>query len=227
VVGIAGLYVAYQVALREAGVLLGTALAESAPLFVVPLARLLLGERLSPARLLGCALTLAGVACCFGGAAGPVGLRALGAGLLASLAYAVCYVGSALVSKGRAPARVLAAAMPAAALALLPGVRFGGHSPAAWGCIALLALACTYGAYLAKTEALARSGAAVVSALGTLEPLLASALAVVVLREPLSRGFAAGLVLELLGLVLVAWPAAGAGYPNGQSRRKPWASTTG
>lgn len=207
--GLAALYCTYQVALREAGVLLGTALAESAPLLVVPLARLLLGERLSRGRLLGCGLALAGLLCVCGEAlGGPLGLRPLLAGLLASAVYALFYVGSALASAGRAPARVLAAAMPAAALVLLPGARLAPRSAAACASMGLLALACTYGSYLAKTEALARIGAARVAALGTLEPVLASLLAVLVLHEVAGPAFVVGLALELLGLLLLAWPAA-------------------
>ena len=205
--GIAALYVTYQLALQDAGVLLGTALAESAPIWVIPIARIALRERISTRRLAGCCLTVAGLLVFFSDAlASGAGLRALLAGLLASITYAAYYVGSAAAAAGRPAARVLSVATFAAAMVLSPFARTGSASPAGWACVVVLAVACTYGSYLTKTEALARIGAARVAALGTLEPVLASALALVVLHERVTAALAAGLFIELAGLVLVALP---------------------
>ena len=61
-------------------------------------------------------------------------------------------------------------------------------------------------AYLTKTAALARIGAARVAALGTLEPVLATLLALAVLHERVTVALAAGLFVEMAGLALVAFP---------------------
>ena len=204
---IAALYVTYQLALREAGVLLGTALAEAAPIWVVPIARLVLRERLSVKRLAGCGLTVAGLLVFFGDALQRgVGLRALLAGLLASVTYAAYYVASAAAAAGRPASRVLGVSMFAAALVLAPFARTARASPSGWACVALVAVVCTYGAYLTKTAALARIGAARVAALGTLEPVLATLLALAVLHERVTVALAAGLFVEMAGLALVAFP---------------------
>lgn len=50
------------------------------------------------------------------------------------------------------------------------------------------------------------AGAARTAALGTLEPVLAALLALLLLHEPVSRSILAGLALELAGLILVASP---------------------
>ena len=69
-----------------------------------------------------------------------IGLRALLAGLLASVTYAAYYVASGAVAAGRSAARVLAVAMFAAALVLAPFARTARASPAGWACLALLAV---------------------------------------------------------------------------------------
>lgn len=182
------------------------------PIFTVLVAGALLpDERMTPARLLGVALGLAGVAVMVG----PDALTGLGDDLFAQLAcvgaalsYAFAGVwGRRFRRLGVPPLTVAAGQVSASALLLVP---FALALEAPWtlpmpGVATLLALAglavlSTALAYILYFEILARAGATNVLLVTLLVPITAVLLGTLVLGERLEWVHAAGMALIALGL---------------------------
>lgn len=184
---------------------LGTAIAEAAPALVVPLARGVLGEPMTVRRVAGSLVTVGGVWLA-SGAPSPIELPwpALLPSALAALAYASFYVASARLGPASGSPRALGLATATSAVVLLPSARMPAHPSVTLGALLLLALVCTYGAYLAKGAAIARLGATRVAALCAVEPALAALAGVLVLGEHVPSTFVPGLAVEAAGVVLLA-----------------------
>ena len=103
-----------------------------------------------------------------------------------------------------APVAVLAVALPVGAVALAPLVPFHAKPPAAWGLLAAMAFASTYLAYLAYATGLRGLPATRASVIATLEPVIASALAAIVLGERLAPFAYVGAALVVSAAVALA-----------------------
>jgi len=205
VVGVSVFYGAYQLAVREGGAALAAVLLYTAPAWVALLARGVLGERLTPRRLLAVALTLGGVALVATAGGGPlrVGTAAVGWGLLSGLSYALYYLfGRRYFARHPAPV-VFTVALPVGALGLLPFVRFQETTtPAAWAAIVFVAVVPTYGAYLLYAAGLRRVDATRAATLATVEPVVAAVAAYAAFGERLAPLAYLGGAVVLAGVLL-------------------------
>lgn len=183
----------------------------TAPLFVALVARWAFGERLT-FRVTGALLFgLAGTILMIGvdGLAGLVNPRWWSGNMLA-LAAAICYGGYILIGKRLTgelpPIRIVAVAFTLGAVFLLPFLRFPAPSWEAWGMILYLGLVPTGVAYMFYITGLARTTATGASIASLLEPLTATFLAVVLLKERLGAWEWTGAFLLFLSLLLLASP---------------------
>ena len=138
------------------------------------------------------------------------GLIACGA---AAASYGVSYVYQARFIANRGVPPIVLAAVQLSAAAVLLGLTlpFGGTqpltlSPVVLAAIGVLGVLGTGVAYVINFELIARGGAVAASTVTYLVPVVAVALGVAVLGEPLAWTLPAGLVLVLAGTALVTRP---------------------
>jgi drug/metabolite transporter (DMT)-like permease len=184
----------------------------TAPLWVAALARMLLGERLARAQVVGLALGVVGVALAVGGRAGAGTL----AGDLLALGSAWCFAGAAIVVKrvqARVPSWTLSFwQMAVGAIALLvlaeaSGQRWpSGLDAADWAWFLWLAIPASSGSFGLWFLALTWGGAARTSAFLFLAPLFTILLSVPVLGDRPGPGQLAGGACVAVALYLVNRP---------------------
>jgi len=207
--------VAYQFAIAGAGVAGAATLLYTAPLLVAFLGHLLLGERLTRARVALALLVLVGVFFTVRGGEGVDALfgsrqEGLVAGVTGGLLAAVAYAGTTLLARWAVPrygsSRVLfleLAGGTAILAVLLPGL---GQAPAppdtagGWIYVGLLALGAVLGANYLFFAALKRIEAAPAAVAATVEPVIATVLALVFFGQTLSASGWTGLALVLVGV---------------------------
>lgn len=198
---VGGFFAAYQVAVRHGGASLASVLLYTAPAFVAVLAVPVLGERPRARDAIAVAVSIAGVAVVsLAGGGAHVDAAAIGFGLASGFGYALYYLFGKRMFARHAPVAVLAVALPVGAVALAPLVPFDPKPPAAWALLGVMAFASTYLAYLAYATGLRGLPATRASVIATLEPVIASALAAIVLGERLAP-------LAYLGAALVVGAA--------------------
>jgi len=212
VVGIAGLFGTYMVAVAAGGAALASVLLYTAPAWVALLSWLFLGEPMGGFKVAAVVATVAGVAgVSFGaGLGGGAGLsaKAVFFGLLSGMTYALYYVfGKYYLGRYKTPTLFLYA-LPVGALVLFPFVRF--TRPTVPGFLSCLALAVfsTYGAYSVYYAGLKRLEATRAAVVATLEPVVAAVLAYVLFGEcfGLSGYIGAGLIIG--SVLLTIWDGA-------------------
>jgi drug/metabolite transporter (DMT)-like permease len=208
-VGVVLFFSALTYAIAAGGVSLAFILLYTAPVFVVLLAWLLLGESVTLRKLLLTAVTLAGVVLVAQAGSGGVRVSAaaLTWGLLAGLSYSSYYIFGKRLLARYAPVTIYAFIMPLGALGLLPFVRFVPKTPVVWLLLLLLAFVSTYLAYLLYYTGLKHAQASRAVLVATLEPVVALLLAAVVIGERLGAAGMTGSVLVLAGALLSALPA--------------------
>jgi drug/metabolite transporter, DME family len=206
-----GLYqICFFAGVQRAGVAVGTLAAiGSGPVLTGLLARLLLGERPLRAWYAATSLCLAGLALLVvgGGASGRADAVGVLLALLAGLSYAAYTVlAKQQLNAGHAPSAVMAAAFGLGGLLSVPILL---TQPLGWvttgdgAVLALyLGLVTTTLAYLLFVQGLAVLPAGPVTTLMLAEPLVATALGIVVLDERLSALGGLGAVLVLVGLLV-------------------------
>jgi DME family drug/metabolite transporter len=204
IAGVSVLYGTYQLAIQAGGASLASVLLYTAPAFVAVLSWRFLGEHLDARSWLCVATTIAGVALISaGGVAGiRVSAAAIGFGLASAVTYALYYLVGKLTFGRISPAAVFAVAMPVGAVGLLHFVSFAPKDAMAWLLLLALGFFSTYLAYLLYGIALRRLPATRASVLASIEPVVAAALAALILGERLSA-------LAYLGAAMVASAAVG------------------
>lgn len=216
---VAGFEIAYQFAIAGVGVAGAAALLYTAPVIVAIAARLVLGEALTPLRLLLAMGVMLGAALTISGGSGVVSLFAsqqegMVLGIAGGLIAAVSYAGTILIGRVAVPRygaeRVLFMEIVGATIilaVLLPAI---GETPvppsgaAAWLYMGLLAAGTVLAANLLFFGALRRIEAAPVSVAATIEPVAGALLALALLGQNLT-------VVGWLGLLMVVASVA-AGY---------------
>lgn len=217
----------YQVAFFEAvartGVGVGAVVAiGSGPVLAGLLERLLDGAWPGRAWALATALATAGVSVLTLASAGDTSLSAAGIALaLASGAGYATYtvVGKRLLGLGHGPVAVMGASFGTGAILLLPVLVLSGsawlRTPDGLLLAAYLGVVPTALAYVLFARGLQRLAAAEVTTIVLAEPLTAAALGALLLGERVGPAGAAGAVLVLAGLAVLARPRrrpAGRGY---------------
>ena len=232
-VGVTLFYAALVLAIDAGGISLAFVLLYTAPAFVALLAWPLLGEPLTPRKLLLVGLALTGVVLVAragdaGAAAGlaggvTIGAAALAWGLASGASYASYYLFGKWVLDRYAPVTVFAWVLPIGALGLLPLVRFAPDKPpTVWAWLIVLSLVSTYLAYLVYYTGLRRTEVSRAVLVATVEPVAAAALAAALFGERLGWwGWA--------GATLVVTAAAGAALlrPPARPRPRPQAPARG
>ena len=238
-VGVVGSLVFHLLGLRTTTATDAAIYSLTTPLFVLVLARLWFGERLSRARALGVAAAFLGAALlATGGAIGLGGGDIQGALFL--LSSSLIWSGYTLLSKEvlarRSPLLVLAAANLGAMVAIWPiagllGVwaelpRVLTWSPAAWAVMAYLVILMSMISQWLYVRSLRDLRTSQVSALLYTQPLFTALLAAAALGElPTPVTVAAGLLI-LTGVWLVNRPMTAGRQPAGAAAAKPSAAAT-
>ena len=215
-VSVALFYWVYIVAVDLTSVATAAVLLYTAPAWVTILAWRLYGEPLGRRQL--AALGLAFIGCVLVARAyDPAQLRVNWVGLLAGLGagftYAMYSILGVPVLRRYAPTTVVMWAVLFGALTLTPFVLLGGLgglAPVAapsplWLWLVGMAAGPTVGALLLYTSGLKRVPAGVASITATLEPVVATLVAVFVLNESLAPWQIVGGALILAGILLLAW----------------------
>lgn len=180
-------------------------------------------ERMTPLKLAGVGIGVAGVAAMVGGAA----VRELGSGVagqLAILGAALCYAvagvfGRRFARMGMAPIQVAAGQTSGSSVILLPLALASGGWPHAgagpWAAVLGLALRCTAFAYILYFRLLATSGAVNLLLVTLLVPVSAILLGLAFLCETLEPRHLLGMGAIATGLACID------GRPVGWLRRSP------
>lgn len=178
------------------------------PAFVVVLAVLTVGERVTRLTVAALALALAGVALISG--ADPAGADPVGVAVVvgAALAYALYVTAARVVLTSVDPLVLTAHVLPAAAGAFLVyGIATGGltvpRGSTEWGILVGIAVVSTAIPVLAFFAGLERIGASRASIVSTVEPAVTVFLGAALLAEPVSVVTVVGGALILAGVVLL------------------------
>lgn len=207
---VAGFEVAYQFAIAGVGVAGAAALLYTAPVLVAIAARLVLGEALTPLRLLLALGVMVGATLTVRGGTGVDALFAsreqgMFLGVIGGLTAAVSYAGTTLLGRWAVPRygplKVLWFEVAGGTILLGALLPLFGRAPVApsgtgaWVYVALLAAATVIGANVLFFGALRRVEAAPVSVAATIEPVAGAVLALVLLGQSLSGTGWLGLTL--------------------------------
>ncbi len=209
--------VAYQYAIAGVGVAGAATLLYTAPLLVAVLAFLILGERLTPLRVVLALVVLIGVYLTVQGGEGVGSLfesreAGLAAGVAGGLLAALAYAGTTLLARWAVPrygaTRVLLLELAGGTLLLAVLLPAAGRPPtppttvSAWVYVGLLALGAVLGANYLFFSALKRIEAAPTAVAATIEPVVATALALVLFGQTLSGAGWSGLALVVAGVAV-------------------------
>jgi DME family drug/metabolite transporter len=208
---------AYQYAIAGAGVAGAAALLYTAPVLVALLAKPLLGERITPARLLLAVLVMVGAALTVKGGsnAGAEGVsKGVAAGVVGGGLAALSYAGTTLLARWAVPrygvVKVLFLEIVGGIVVLGIVLPLSGHTPQApatpdaWIYVAVLAAATVLAANFLFFNATRRIEAAPTAVAATIEPVMAAILAFILFRQHLAP-------YGVLGLLMVVGGVAG-GY---------------
>ena len=212
-VGVALFYASYHWAVEAGGAALAAALLYTAPAQVATFGALFFAAPLTRRKGTAALLAVVGAAAVTlgGGGAGALSAGSLwagaGWGVAASVCYAFYYLLGERFFREESPAAVYAWAFPFGALCL--GLAGGvpsdlGLSLAGWGAVLLVALASTFGAYLAHGEALRRLDPTRVSIVTVLELVVAGGVAYLWWGERLGLlGWSGAVVILVAALLAV------------------------
>jgi len=208
--------VAYQFAISGTGVAGASALLYTAPVLVALLARPLLGERLTPLRMVLAVLVMGGAALAVlgGSREGVTIATTLRAGVLGGGLAAISYAGTTLLARYAVPRygpmRVLFLEILGGIVVLGIGLPLAGktpplpRSPDVWLTTALLAAGTVIAANVLFFNAAKRIDAAPTAVAATIEPVVGALLALAIFGQQLT-------LLGWVGLLLVVGGVAG-GY---------------
>jgi DME family drug/metabolite transporter len=205
--------VAYQFAIAGAGVAGAAALLYTAPVIVALLARALLNEALTPARVLLALLVMVGVALTVTGgsnAGAEAARHGIGAGIAGGLLSALSYAFTTLLARFAVPrygaVRVLFLEALGGVLVLAIVLTLTGHAPtpppsgAAWRGLAGLTAGSVLAANMFFFAAVKRIEAAPAAVAATIEPVVATLLALALFGQHLTALGVVGLVLVVGGV---------------------------
>lgn len=204
--------------LRQLSAGMGAILAATNPLLLALVAPRLLGERLTPARLVGLVLGFGGVLFVMGARLGAGGTRDTAAGMALQLAGVLFLIAATVVYKRRPPTEhplvVNAVQLGAAGLALVPLALLAEdplharvNGPLVWSFLYLV-FVISIGASLLWFWLLARGEASVASAYYFLTPIFGLGLAALLLGEPVGPRDLLGLAAIAVGIALIGRPVA-------------------
>lgn len=198
-------FLSYQLAVARVGASLASVLLYTAPAWVIVLARVFLGEKISPLKLIALALTLVGVyLISFSGKDVQVKINYLGIffGLLSGFTYALYYILGKKILTHYNSFTIFTYILPLGCLPLFFFLPSTLPSNQALFTLFCLGFATTYLAYLSYYQGLKYLEASKASMVATIEPVVASLLAFFFWGEVLSFTGYMGAVLILVAVVL-------------------------
>jgi DME family drug/metabolite transporter len=205
--GVSLFYASYLLAIEQGGAALAAVLLYTAPLWVAILARIFLGEKLTPLKILCVLLGLGGVAAVALGQgndqAADVSVGALGWGLLSGFLYGVYYIFGKRFLRSYATPTLFLYALPVGMLGLMPFIRVEFPGPRALLAVIFLAVISTFAAYSLNYAGLKRLESSRAATVATIEPVIAGAAAWVWWGETFTIWGYLGSGLILLGVVLL------------------------
>lgn len=202
----------YFLAVQHGSVTLATIMLYTAPVFVAVVSRLLFKELLPPYKILLIGLAVGGVALISLSENSHLTLAApaIAWGLVSGVTYALYYIFGKYILPTYQAVTVMALALPAGAVGLLPFFSFGARPWPAWLAVIGLASISTYIAYQLYYAGLRHVEASRAVIVASIEPVVASLLAGVFYGEQLSPG-------GYLGAVLVVGSAVASSLGGGKA----------
>lgn len=188
-IGIGVFFIAFQMAVQKGGVALASVLLYTAPFWVMVLARFLFNEYFTWLKSCALIIALTGVVLLSmsgGGLPHKVDVAGVSVGLLAGALYSLQFVFSKQYLKKMSAITIYMYCMPIGALAVFPFVPFTEKSPSDWIALVSLGAICTYMAYMMYCLGLKRLSAGKMAVFCSLEPFLATLLAVFIWSEMFS-----------------------------------------
>ncbi len=208
-VGVTLFYSSLSVAIDAGGISLAVVLLYTAPVFVIILARIFLGESLTAAKTMAVALVVAGVALiAFGGDSTGISISAvsIGWGLCAGLSYALLSVGGKHLLTRYHPVTIYAYMIPVGALGLVPIVELSLPSATTFLWLIPLGILSTYASSLLYYTGLRRAQASRAVLVASTEPVIAAVLAAIFFGERFGALGALGAAMVVLAsLIGVFW----------------------
>jgi DME family drug/metabolite transporter len=218
--GVSLFYASYLLAIEQGGAALAAVLLYTAPLWVAILARIFLGEKLTPLKILCVFLGMGGVAAVALGSGQTAGVPvgALGWGLLSGFLYGVYYIFGKRFLRSYATPTLFLYALPVGMLGLAPFIRIEFPPAGALLAVLFLALISTFAAYSLNYAGLKRLESSRAATIATIEPVIAGAAAWVWWGETFSVWGYLGSGLILLGVLLLVTSSSGDGTILRRSR---------
>ncbi|MFC1832736.1 DMT family transporter [Thermodesulfobacteriota bacterium] len=212
VFGIFLFYVSYQYAVKSGGAALAVVLLYTAPAWVVVCSFFIFRERLSGYKILAVVLVIAGVYMISrsgGGKAADdvssLGLLALVSGLVAGLCYSLYYTVGKYFSGRYSSANLFLYVLPVGIVCMLPLVEFAPKNVVAWSSLIAVSTVSTYLANYCYYQGVKYLEAGRASIVATLEPVVATAAAYVILGESLSLlGYLGAAVIITAVIITIA-----------------------
>lgn len=205
-VGVTVFFVALPAAVDTGGVSLAWILLYTAPAFVVVLAPLVLGERVTRTLVVLAAATVAGVVLVAtgGGTGVHVSAASIAWGLVSGASYASYYLVGKRLLERLDPVLLGALVLPIGALGLLPALLTGDGPRTArqWLLVLGLGVVATYLPYLAYYAGVRRVAASRAVVVATVEPVAAVVLAAAVYDERLGVTAAVGAAVILVAATI-------------------------
>jgi len=203
--GVSLFYASYLLAIEQGGAALAAVLLYTAPLWVAILARIFLGEKLTPLKILCVFLGMGGVAAVALGSGQTAGVSAgaLGWGLLSGFLYGVYYIFGKRFLRSYATPTLFLYALPVGMLGLAPFIRIEFPPAGALLAVLFLALISTFAAYSLNYAGLKRLESSRAATVATIEPVIAGAAAWVWWGETFTVWGYLGSGLILLGVLLL------------------------
>ena len=210
--GIFLFYVSYQYAVKSGGAALAVVLLYTAPAWVVVCSFFIFRERLSGYKILAVVLVIAGVYMISrsgGGKAADdvssLGLLALVSGLVAGLCYSLYYTVGKYFSGRYSSANLFLYVLPVGIVCMLPLVEFAPKNVVAWSSLIAVSTVSTYLANYCYYQGVKYLEAGRASIVATLEPVVATAAAYVILGESLSLlGYLGAAVIITAVIITIA-----------------------
>ena len=209
VFGIFLFYVSYQYAVKTGGAALASVLLYTAPAWVVVCSFLFFRERVSIYKILAVVLVITGVYLISksggtraGESVSSPGMLALMSGLTAGFCYSLYYTVGKHFSTRYTSANLFLYVLPVGIACMLPLVDFAPKNMTAWAALIVLATVCTYLANFCYYQGLKYLEAGRASIVATLEPVVATAAAFVILGESLSLVGYLGAALIITAVII-------------------------
>lgn len=193
VFGIFIFYVAYQYAVKSGGAALAAVLLYTAPAWVVVCSFFIFRERLGLHKILAVVLVIIGVFMISrsgsefrGDSISSFGIIALASGLISGFCYSLYYTVGKYFSLYYSSANLFLYVLPVGFLCMFPLVEFAPKNSTAWAALISVSIISTYLANYCYYRGVKYLEAGRASIAATLEPVVATAAAYVILGESLS-----------------------------------------